>query len=120
MIVIAWKLPMEDGAPMGHEVHLVEPSFKAAIRDFTYGAPDPDDYTAWEYVQVVDRNSLNSWWSGNDGSQGWRHKETGYTIPDYCRQVGGCPEIWTKVQMELSEPVIIAHGSPIIDYMKVH
>lgn len=117
MKIVAWTLPTEDGSPMGHEVHLVETSFKAAIEDFTFGAPDPDDFTAWEYVQAVDQRSLDAWWSGNNGSQGWWHKKTGYTIPDFCRQQGGCPDVWTRQQLEVSDQVIVAHGSPIVDYM---
>lgn len=111
---------------MGHEVHEVEPSFKAAVAPFMDVAvaalmdvtiPDPEDHTAWHYVQVVDQRSVDAWWSGNNGSQGWWHKKTGYTIPDFCRQQGGCPEVWTRQQLEESDQVIIAHDSPIIAYM---
>ena len=48
----------------------------------------------WDFVLVVPWNSVRRYWCSNDGMQAWRHKQTGYVVPDYCRQTGGCPEVW--------------------------
>lgn len=48
----------------------------------------------WDFVLVVPLISVQQYWCGNDGMQAWRHKKTGYVVPDHCRQTGGCPEVW--------------------------
>lgn len=50
----------------------------------------------WDFVLVVPWISVRSYWSSNDGMQAWRHRKTGYVVPDHCRQTGGCPEVWTS------------------------
>lgn len=114
----AWILPSKDGNPMGHQSWEREASFRAAVRAFAGRVPDADDHTAWDYIQIVPVRSLDAYRSGNDGAQGWRHRETGITIPDYCRQTGGTPELWTRENwIEQDRAVTIADGSPVLDYI---
>jgi hypothetical protein len=69
----------------------------------------------YDYIVIIRLDEYRRYPFGNCGcSQGYRHKHTGWTIPDYCRQSGGCPEIWHKTkrrQLEVSE------DSPILDYI---
>ena len=62
-------------------------------------------FSMYDYVLVVPLQSVRSFFSGNDGMQAWRYRGTGlkppysgtwagYVIPDFCRQEGGCPEMW--------------------------
>lgn len=85
--------------------------FEASMEAFADQAPstDPEDY---DYVQVVPIRSYRAWRCGNDGAQGFRHRETGWTIPDHCRQSGGCPEMWHRSRRWQRE---IASNSPILD-----
>jgi hypothetical protein len=94
----------------------VEEWFKLSIKDFKRKAPSTvmDDY---DYVQVVPLSSWHKFWQGNDGSQGWRYKKTGWTIPDYCRQRNGCPEVWTKSNYRQLD---IAEDSPIFKFLSLH
>lgn len=117
MEIVAYKLPTENGYPMGWYVWDVGDSFRHAILAFADVAPDPQDYEKWEFIQIVPKESLELYPFGNNGAQAWRHIETGYAIPDYCRQTGGCPEIWTREEMEWSTKVEIAADSPIFDYI---
>lgn len=120
MKIKAWRLPTEDGNPMGYSVWKVSPSFAAAVGAYLDRAPDVEDHTAWEYIQIVPINSLEKWWKGNDGAQAWRHIETGYTIPDFCRQTAGYPEVWTRADAEGAEEVEISEDSPVWRYIIEH
>jgi hypothetical protein len=103
----------DDCLGYGHETNERQPGFRAAVRHFP-NAPDRYDHLAWDYVQIVTVASWKEFSCGNDGAQGWRHQKTGYTIPDYCRLQGGCPEIWThnrRRQLEISD------DSPVVDYV---
>jgi len=90
--------------------------FEKSIVSFKSTAPSArfEDY---EYVQVVPMASWKKFPSGNDGSQGWRHKATGYTIPDYCRQTQGCPDMWYKGRYK---QLLIAENSPILHCLIKH
>jgi len=111
-----WRLDTEDGFPMGYSEWTVKESFAAAIEAFP-DAPNQNDPSAWEYVQVVSAVNIIQYYCGNDGAQGWRHIETGYTIPDYCRQTGGCPEIWTRENALQQANIVISNDSPILDFL---
>ena len=54
----------------------------------------------WDFVLVVPWDHVRLFWSNNSGMQAWRHRKTGYTIPDHCRQTGGCPEVWTAADVK--------------------
>ena len=108
-----YRLDTGDGFPMGYHLWELGPSFRAAIRAFPE-APSRDNPNAWEYVQVVPLTSWHAYDCGNDGAQGWRHRATGYAIPDYCRQTGGCPEVWTHTTRR---QLTILEDSPILRYL---
>lgn len=102
----------------GHESNDRETAFKAAL----VRVPDvPGEFTLkhedWDYVYVVRRRSYRKYWSGNDGSQGWRHRETGYTIPDFCRLTGGCPDMWHRTRRR---QLTVREDSPILNYLVSH
>lgn len=80
---------------MGAENWEVVYSFQAAIEPFRDVAPDPDDLSMWRYAQFVSVDSFTRYYCGNDGAQGWVH-ESGFAIPDHCRYMGGCPEMWNQ------------------------
>jgi len=84
--------------------------FEMSIEAFTDEAPsiDPKDY---DYVQLIPIQSYRRWRFSNDGSQGFRHRATGWTIPDHCRQHKGCPEMWYKSKRRQLD---IATDSPIL------
>lgn len=90
-------------------LHLLDRGDRAAMRD-------------WDFVLVVPWISVRDFWSANDGMQAWRHKRTGYVVPDHCRQTGGCPEVWNSSNLkgqkelkilnleEIEEYVVLEHG----------
>ena len=108
--VRVYKIPSDDGQYSEQEW------FKLSIKAYAQNAPSTrlKDY---DYVQVVPMSLWKSFPSGNDGSQGWRHKTTGWTIPDYCRQTGGYPEVWSKSNYR---QLAISEDSPILDHLIVH
>lgn len=111
-----YRLDYGDGYPMGFYNWELAPSLNAALANFPE-ATDRDDVNAWQYVQIVPLASWKAYSFGNDGTQAWRHKATGYTVPDYCRQTGGTPELWThnkKRQLETTP------DSPVWDYVIEH
>lgn len=77
----------------------------------------------WDFVLVVPLISVREYWCSNDGMQAWRHKTTGYVVPDHCRQTGGCPELWNTSDVkgkrelkivnlaEVEEHVVLEHKS---------
>lgn len=69
--------------------------FEVSLAYYTDGAPSlsMDDY---DYVQIVPCSVYYAYYSGNGGAQAFRHRESGWTFPDYCRQLGGCPEMWVR------------------------
>lgn len=90
--------------------------FRLSMLAFKRQAPSLD-LADYDYVQLIPLKSYRAYFSGNDGAQGFRHKVTGWTIPDYCRQSDGYPEIWSKTharQLDISEE------SPIWRYLIVH
>jgi hypothetical protein len=74
----------------------------------------------WDYIQVVPMEDWRTLWSGNAGMQGWRHKQTGYTIPDYCRLSRGTPEMWEKERHKYRRQVIITNLRKNRPYIIVH
>ena len=80
-------------------------------------------YQEWDFVLVLPWISVRSYWAGNDGMQAWRHRRTGYVVPDHCRQTGGCPEVWNISEVkgkrelkitnleEIEEFVVLEHRS---------
>ena len=89
--------------------------FEASMEAFADEAPslDPDEY---DFVQIIAAESYKAWRLGNDGSQGFRHRATGLTFPDHCRQRGGCPGMWQRSKRRQLD---IAPDSPILDYICV-
>jgi len=87
--------------------------FEASLARFLDEAPsvDPADY---DYIQVTPLNQYKPYYCGNGGSQGFRHKTTSWAFPDYCRQRGGCPEVWTTTKRR---QLAISSDSPIWDYL---
>jgi len=90
--------------------------FAMSIEAFGDIAPSTrfEDY---DYVQLVPQSSYDLYFSGNDGTQAWRHRKSGWTIPDYCRQVSGYPEMWNKTRKKNLE---ISKDSPVFDFLIVH
>jgi len=87
--------------------------FEASIEAYLDQAPSikMSDY---DYIQIVPLSNYKQFPFGNDGAQAFRERETGWTFPDHCRQVGGCPEIWhTSKKHNLS----ISTDSPVWDYI---
>lgn len=87
--------------------------FEKSIEAFADQAPslDPTDY---DYVQIIPLDRYKGYYCGNGGAQGFRHKITGWTFPDWCRQTGGCPEMWyTTKRRQLT----ISEDSPVWDYL---
>lgn len=112
----SWVLPSEDGNPMGYNQWERAASFAAAIANFQREAPSRQ-HEDYDYVQVVPKTSLARWLVGNDGAQGWRHRATGWTIPDFCRQTGGTPEMWNRAAANEAVAVPLAEDSPIWRYV---
>ena len=71
----------------------------------------------WDFVLVTPLISVQSYWAGNDGMQAWRHRKTGYTIPDHCRQTGGCPEVWSMWDVKGKKERIIQNLHQIEPYV---
>lgn len=90
--------------------------FERSIEQFASVAPslEPEDY---DYVQIVDRESYDHYYIGNDGAQAFRHKATGWTFPDFCRQSHGCPELW---QRSRRRQLHISKDSPVLGYLCRH
>lgn len=90
--------------------------FNMSIKAFRTIAPSTrfEDY---DYVQLVPRSSYSKYCSGNDGAQGWRHRKSGWTIPDYCRQINGYPEMWVTTRKRNLE---ISKDSPALDFLIIH
>jgi len=109
MNIRAFKIDVEGG-------YSAKEWFEMSIRAFKDIAPSLE-FEDFDFVQLVPRCSYRRYFSGNDGAQGWRHRRSGWTIPDYCRQVGGCPEMWTRTKKRNLE---IPGASPILCYMLVH
>jgi hypothetical protein len=87
--------------------------FQASIEPFKDDAPstEPNDY---DYIQVIPDESASAYPFGNDGAQGFRHRETGWTFPDHCRQNGGRPELWH--QDDMNKPHLSING-PISSFI---
>ena len=87
--------------------------FKKSLEAFADEAPsiDPADY---DYVQITPMDHYKGYYCGNGGAQGFRHKATGWTFPDWCRQTGGHPEMWTTTKRH---QLTISDDSPIWDYI---
>lgn len=86
--------------------------FAVSIDAFTKIAPStqPEEY---DYVNVIEPIEYNRYPSGNmQCAQGYRHRCTGWTFPDLCRQHNGCPEIWHQSDQPQVE---IADDSPILN-----
>jgi hypothetical protein len=71
----------------------------------------------WDFVLVVPHSSVRSYWSANDGMQAWRHRRSGHTIPDHCRQTGGCPEVWNSADVKGKRELEIANLAQIEEYV---
>lgn len=77
--------------------HSWENWFSVSLAAFAEEAPsiDPNEY---DYIQIIPMSHYHRYWNGNSGAQAFRHKESGWTFPDHCRQRGGCPEMWTRTR----------------------
>jgi len=99
-------LPGDDGDPTGTY-------FEHSILAHANTAPSlsRSDY---DYIVIINRDEYKLYPFGNQRcSQGYRHKPTGWTFPDLCRQQGGCPEIWNR---STRKQLTVAPNSPIFDY----
>jgi hypothetical protein len=71
----------------------------------------------WDFVLVIPWISVRSYWAGNDGMQAWRHRTTGYVVPDHCRQTGGCPEVWNADEVKGKKELKIANLVEIEEFV---
>jgi len=71
----------------------------------------------WDFVLVIPLESVRKYWSGNDGMQAWRHRRTGYVVPDHCRQTGGCPEVWNSSDVKGRRELEIANLEEIEEFV---
>jgi len=87
--------------------------FGMSIAGFLDSIPSvsPKDY---DYIQIVPMTHWRAYYSGNAGTQAFRHKATGWAIPDCCRQRGGCPEMWHRGRKRQLD---IAEDSPVWSYI---
>ena len=74
----------------------------------------------WDYVLVVPWYSVKMYWCNNDGMQAWRHRRTGYVVPDHCRQTGGCPELWNTDDVKGKRELLISNPVEITEYLVHH
>jgi len=114
-------LDAKDGDPMGSSEWGREECFLDAANAFKDDIlsfdPQGLDHRRWEYVQIIPGDDYKEYWSGNAGAQGWMHRNTRWTIPDRCRQMGGYPEMWYRTRRWQLE---LAADSPIWDYIVIH
>ena len=98
------------------EDHSWEDWFEVSIAAFEDDAPSLNraDY---DYVWIIPIASYRNFWIGNDGAQGFRHRATGWTFPNWCRQSGGCPEIR---QRSRRRQLSISNDSPVLRYICHH
>ena len=71
----------------------------------------------WDFVLVAPLISVRTFWAGNDGMQAWRHRRSGYVVPDHCRQTGGCPEIWNSSDIKGKRELKIANLGEVESYV---
>lgn len=71
----------------------------------------------WDFVLIVPLSSVQQFWCSNDGMTGWRKRRTGLVVPDYCRQTGGCPEVWNTSQVKGKRELVIANLPEIEHYV---
>jgi len=89
--------------------------FDLGLEAFIDEAPS-SDLRDYDYIQIIPLSSYKRHFFSNDGTQAFRHRETGWTMPDYCRQRGGCPEMWERSRRRNLE---ISEGSPVWDFIVV-
>lgn len=73
----------------------------------------------WDFVLVAPLTSVRSYHAGNDGMQAWRHRRTGFTIPDHCRQTGGCPEMWSSGDVKGKRELKISNLHDVEDFVVI-
>ncbi|MFW9801086.1 MAG: hypothetical protein ACFFFC_00415 [Candidatus Thorarchaeota archaeon] len=78
------------------------------------------EFTKWDYVQIAPLISIKQNWTGNDGMQAWRYQGTGYTIPDYCRQIKRSPEAWVINQIRSKRELSISNLEEIAPFVIFH
>lgn len=71
----------------------------------------------WDFVLVVPLISVRRFWCANDGMTAWRRRQCGYTIPDHCRQTGGCPEVWNSDDVKGKRELLIANPAEIEEFV---
>jgi hypothetical protein len=87
--------------------------FDASLAAFSSDAPSKDS-ADYDYIQIVPMAHYRAYFSGNGGAQAFRHKGTGWTFPDHCRERGGCPEMWKR---SYRHQVTISDDSPVWSYL---
>lgn len=86
--------------------------FAVSMQIFLHTAPSTQ-HNEYDYINIVELTEYERYPFGNmQCAQGYRHRSTGWTFPDLCRQHNGCPEIWHQSDQPQLE---IADDSPILD-----
>lgn len=100
-----------------HCHNTIEECFLESIKKYQDAAPS-FDFLDYDYIQITPKDSYERWDSANDGPQGYRHRETGWTIPVNCIQFGKTPKMWIKTNSSLRKQLNISEDSPIWNFIK--
>jgi hypothetical protein len=82
-----------------------------------YAVLELDRKRNWDFVLVVPWISVRQFWCGNDGMTAWRHRASGYVVPDHCRQTGGCPELWNSSDVKGRRELLIKNLAEVEPYI---
>ncbi|MCW3976024.1 MAG: hypothetical protein NWE86_07270 [Candidatus Bathyarchaeota archaeon] len=96
----------------------MEECFLESLKKFRDTAPS-FDFLGYDYIQIIPKKSYEQWDSANDGFQGYRHKETGWTVPVNCIQCGKTPRMWIKTNSSIRSQLVISNDSPIWNFIVV-
>lgn len=112
--VICYKI---DEAFINH-CRIMEECFLESLKKYKENAPS-FDFQDYDYVQIIPKQYYKIWDSANNGSQGYRHKKTGWTVPVSCIQSGNTPKMWIKTNSSNRIQLKISDNSPIWDFIKI-
>ncbi len=104
--------------PFINHCHTMEECFFESLKKYRDIAPS-FDLRDYDYIQVIPLKSYEHLDSANDGAQGYRHKETGWTVPVSCIQSGEIPKMWIKTNSSFRDRLIISDDSPIWSFIVV-
>jgi len=95
---------------------MMEACFFESLKKYRDIAPS-FDFEDYDYVQVIPKKSYVRWDSANDGTQGYRHKGSGWTVPVNCIQSGKIPKMWAKTNSSLRNQLNVSENSPIWNFI---